>query len=85
MRRTDALRKIAIREEIRDVLLGKVNARRDIFELVLHCERGYREEIGSAATRLGMSEDAIPALYLESVDWAQQVLSGRSGVGSKPA
>ena len=78
------LREIAIREEIRDALLGKVNALRDIFEPVRHYERGYWEEKGSPATRLGMSEDAVPALYLESVDWAQQILSGHSGVGSKP-
>src|SRR5580700_11957742 len=68
MRVPDVLREIAIREEIRDALLGKVNALRDICELVLHYEPGYWEEIGSAAIRLGMSEDAVPALYLESVD-----------------
>jgi c-di-GMP-related signal transduction protein len=60
MRMPDVLREIAIREEIRDALPGKVNGLRGIFELVLHRERGYWEEIGSAATRLGMSEDAIP-------------------------
>jgi c-di-GMP-related signal transduction protein len=62
-----------------------VNALRDIFELVLHYERGCWEEIGSAAAHLGMSEDAVPALYIESVDWAQQILSGRSEGESKPA
>lgn len=85
MRMPDVLREIAIREEIRDALLGKVNALRDVFELVLHYERGYWEEIGSAVTRPGMSDDAMPTLYLESVDWAQQILSGHGGVGSKPA
>ena len=43
---------------------------RDSFELVLHYERGYWEEMGSAAVYLAVSEDAVPALYLESVDWA---------------
>jgi EAL and modified HD-GYP domain-containing signal transduction protein len=74
----DVLREIAIREEIRDAL-------RDICELVLHYEPGYWEKIGSAAIRLGMSEDAVPALYLESVDRAQQILSGRSEAESRPA
>jgi hypothetical protein len=50
MRMPDVLREIAIREEIRNALLGKVNALRDVFELVLHYERGYWEEIGSAVT-----------------------------------
>jgi c-di-GMP-related signal transduction protein len=85
MRVPDVLREIAIREEIRDALLGKVNALRDICELVLHYEPGYWEEIGSAAIRLGMSEDAVPALYLESVDRAQQILSGRTEAESRPA
>lgn len=68
---------IAIREDIRDALLGKVNPLRDSFELVLHYERGYWEEMGSAAVHLAVSEDAVPALYLESVDWAQQIWSER--------
>ncbi len=38
-----------------------------------------------AATRLGMSEEAVPALYLESVDWAQQIPSGRTEAESRPA
>jgi hypothetical protein len=32
----------------------------------------------SAVVHLGVSEDVVPALYLESVDWAQQILSERS-------
>jgi hypothetical protein len=54
------VREIAIRKDIRDALLGKVNPLRDIFELVLHYERGYWEEMGSAAVHLGVSEDAVP-------------------------
>jgi hypothetical protein len=65
------------RRKFRPGQIGKV--------LVLHYERGYWEEIGSAATRLGMSEGAVPALYLESVDWAQQILSGRTEAESRPA
>jgi c-di-GMP-related signal transduction protein len=63
MRMPDGLREIAIREQIRDALLAKVNALPDIFELVLHYERGYWEEIGSPAARLGMSEDAVRAQW----------------------
>lgn len=85
MRMPDVLREIALQEETRDALLGKVNALRDIFELVLHYEPGYWEKIGSAAIRLGVSEDAVPALYLESVDRAQQILSGRTEAESRPA
>jgi c-di-GMP-related signal transduction protein len=75
MRMPDVLREIAIREEIRDALLGKTNRLRDIFEFVRNYERGCWQEIGPMAARLGISESAIPPLYVEAVDRARQILS----------
>ena len=64
MRMPDVLREIAIREEIRDALLGKVSALRDISEMVLHDEPGDWEEIGSAAIRLGMKRRCCSRVVL---------------------
>ncbi|MFZ3215587.1 MAG: HDOD domain-containing protein [Candidatus Acidiferrales bacterium] len=84
MRMAEVLKEIAIREEIRDALLGKANELRDIFEFALHYERGCWKEIGPSAARLGICEDAIPSLYVESVEWARQMLSGSKEELSPP-
>jgi c-di-GMP-related signal transduction protein len=72
----DVLKEIAIREDIRDALLGKSNKLRDIFEFVRNYERGCWEEISSSAARLGIREDAIAPVYVEAVEWARQMFSG---------
>jgi EAL and modified HD-GYP domain-containing signal transduction protein len=76
MRMPDVLKEIAIREDIRDALLGNANKLRDIFEFVRNYERGCWEEISAAAARMGIREDAIPPLYVEAVEWARKMLSG---------
>jgi EAL and modified HD-GYP domain-containing signal transduction protein len=77
MRMPDVLREITIHPEIRDALMGKANKLREIFEFALNYERGHWEEIGPSAARLGIQEDMIPALYVEAVEWARQMLFPR--------
>jgi c-di-GMP-related signal transduction protein len=84
MRMPDVLKEVPIREEIRDALLGEANSLRDVLEFVLNYERGNWEEITIAAARMGVNEDAIPALYLESLDWAQLILGGSRKEELKP-
>jgi len=85
MRMPDVLKEIAIGDEIRDALLGNTNRLREIFDFVLNYERGRWDEIGPAAARLGIREDAIPALYMEAVEWAGRMLSGAEETASSPA
>jgi c-di-GMP phosphodiesterase len=75
LRMPDVLKEIAIREDIRDALLGKMNRLRDILEFVRNYEQGFWQEIGLTAARLGIEEDVIPALYVSAVEWARQILS----------
>jgi c-di-GMP-related signal transduction protein len=84
MRMPDVLKEIAIREDIRDALLGKANRLRDIFEFVRNYERGCWEEISMSAARLGIREDAVTPLYMEAVEWARQMLSGHEETAPKP-
>lgn len=84
MRMPDVLKEIAIRDDIRDALLGKTNKLRDIFDFVRNYERGCWEEISSSAARLGIQEDAISALYIEAVEWARQMLSGHEEAVEQP-
>lgn len=76
MHMPDVLKGIAIREDIRDALLGKTNKLRDMFEFVRNYGRGCWEEISFSASRLGIHEDVIPPLFVEAVEWARQMLSG---------
>jgi len=82
MRMPDVLREITIHQEIRDALMGKANKLREIFEFALNYERGRWEEIGPAAAQLGIQEDVIPALYVEAVEWARQILSPQQEIVS---
>ncbi len=84
MRMPDVLKEIAIREDIRDALLGKTNKLRDIFDFVRNYERGCWEEISALAARLGIREDAIPPLYVEAVEWARKMLSGDEATVAVP-
>ena len=85
MRMPDVLKEIAIGDEIRDALLGNTNRLREIFDFVLNYEQGRWDEIGPSAARLGIREDAIPALYMEAVEWAGRMLSGAEETVSSPA
>lgn len=82
---SEVLKEIAIGAEIRNALLGKSNGLRKILELVMNYERGNWDEISREARSLGIADEAITERYLESVDWAQQVLSGHSAAELKPA
>ena len=85
MRMPDVLKEIAIGEEIRNALLGKSNALRRILDVVLNYERGNWDEISQAAANLGVRDEVITERYLESVDWAQQVVSGHNASDLNPA
>jgi EAL and modified HD-GYP domain-containing signal transduction protein len=76
MQMQDALAEIAISEEIRAALLGERNKLRELFDLALKYEMGSWDALAVDAKRLGVPEAAIPDLYMESMDWARNLLSG---------
>jgi c-di-GMP-related signal transduction protein len=82
---SDVLREISIGEDIRNALLGKSNGLRKILDLVMNYERGNWDEISREARGLGFADEVIIERYLDSVDWAQQVLSGHNDSELKPA
>lgn len=82
---SEVLKEITIGEDIRKALLGKSSALCQILDLVLNYERANWNEISRAAAALGIADEVITERYLESVDWAQQVLSGHSAGELKPA
>jgi c-di-GMP-related signal transduction protein len=81
----DVLDEITVSKVIRDALLGKSNALQEVFELVVQYEKGRWDQMVKWAARSGIDEARIVPLYSESVDWAQQVLSGSTAQGLDPA
>ena len=76
MKMQDVVHEITIAEEIRDALLGNHNKLRDIFDVAVKYEMGCWDALAADAKRLRIPENAIPELYVESVEWARSVLSG---------
>ena len=70
----DVLKEIKLREEIRDALLGGENPLREIFDLVLHYERGCWTEVGRRAAALSVDVGSLSPLYFEAVNWAEGTL-----------
>ena len=70
-----------IADEIKAALLGEENRLRDVFEYVLAYERGDWEKLSERAGALGLGDDGIPKLYMDTVEWAhksfEEVQAGR--------
>jgi c-di-GMP-related signal transduction protein len=84
MEMADVIREIPIRREIREALLGERNTLREILDIALLYEKASWDALQEAAARLGIIEDAIPAMYLQAVDWAKDVLSGHTVEEGEP-
>jgi c-di-GMP-related signal transduction protein len=76
------LEEIAIREEIRDALLGRDNQFRRVMDVALLYETGSWDGLDEAAARLKIDSDAIPDRFIEAVDWAGSTIRGQRIDGS---
>jgi len=85
MKMEDILEEIAIRDEIRQALLGGHNAFRDIFDIVKLYEKGSWAEFEAACGRVGIPAEAGTELYMSSTDWALAMLSGEELTETKSA
>jgi len=77
MKMADVVDEIVIDEQIREALLGRNNRLREVFDLAIKYEMGRWDALGADAKRLRITENAIPDLYVESVEWARSVFSDR--------
>ena len=78
MKMADVLKEITIHEGIRDALLGKENALRNVFELALKYEMGKWDELSRDAYDLKIPEHLIPDLYVRALEWTSGLLSGHA-------
>jgi len=69
------LGEIPVSDDIKFALLGGAGKFRDVYEIVLNYETGSWEPLLQALKRVRISEELLPQLFLQSLDWANQVSS----------
>ncbi len=68
----EILEGLLIAPEIKDALMGRPTLLGLVYKLVVAYERAKWEEISELAAKINLPEEEIPALYAESVSWADQ-------------
>lgn len=66
---------VPVQKEIKQALLGHAGPFRDVYDIVLNYEAGTWTPVLEATGRLRINESLLPELFLQSLDWANQVLS----------
>lgn len=69
------LDELPISEDVKNALLGEVNDFWFIYDLILAYEKADWKQVTKRAASLGISEKAIPSLYHQSVEWADEIYS----------
>ena len=67
------LERISISEVVRNTLLGKQTEFSKIHQMVSAYETADWQTISRLASELGIEEDKIAKIYLESIEWAEQI------------
>jgi c-di-GMP-related signal transduction protein len=75
MRMSDVLAEIPADPEIQKALLGRPSRYRLIFDVVLDYESGTWEQLAHSARHVGLHEQFLPDLYLQSVRRVTEVLA----------
>jgi EAL and modified HD-GYP domain-containing signal transduction protein len=69
-------------DDVKYALLGMKSKYREVFELVVDYQNGNWEQFARSAKKLSLDEAIVPRLYLEAVDWADQIASLKSDSGA---
>ncbi|MGD8543449.1 MAG: HDOD domain-containing protein [Desulfobacteraceae bacterium] len=65
------LRKLPLSQGIKEALVGRSGPLGEVLQVVLAYERGGWRALSELCGRVGISEEALPALYRETLAWAQ--------------
>ena len=71
----EVLGSMRLSNEVKNALLGLKSKYREVFELVVNYQNGNWERFERSAKKLALNAAIVPKLYLESVDWADQIAS----------
>lgn len=72
---SSVLEGLPVPNEIKEALLGQPGMFRDVYEIVSNYETGTWEPLLQALGRAHVKEESVPELFLNSLDWANQVIS----------
>jgi len=75
MQMVDVLVDIPVNDDMKKALLGRPSRYRPIFEVVLDYESGTWEQLAHSSRHVGLHEQYLPDLYLQSVRWVTAVLA----------
>jgi c-di-GMP-related signal transduction protein len=78
----EVLGSMRLSDEVKNALLGMKSKYREVFELVVHYQSGNWERFERSAKKLALNAAIVPKLYLESVDWADQIASLKTDPGA---
>jgi EAL and modified HD-GYP domain-containing signal transduction protein len=64
------LAELPVRSEIKDALLARTGMYWQLLELATAHERADWEEVSVLASKTGMNEEQVSAVYVSAVDWS---------------
>jgi EAL and modified HD-GYP domain-containing signal transduction protein len=73
VRMEDALRQVPLQEDARAALEGRDSPLRTVLDLVVAYEEGDWHKVGELSRLLGVPEEALAPLYVESLEWTRKV------------
>jgi c-di-GMP-related signal transduction protein len=76
----EILNEISLIEDVEAALLGEDNKLKQVFDLNLSYEKGEWKNVAELSTGLKLDEAKLPALYLEAVEWANEIF--KAGVSA---
>ncbi len=76
------LEQLPLPQAVKQALRGEPGIYHDVLELLTSYERGDWQSCGELAQRIGISETATSALYIDSLEWARLVTSDSGGTGT---
>lgn len=71
----EVLEQLPLAEETKDALLGNEGRYRDVFELVVAYEKIEWANVSEYAKKLGIDQLKVADYYIESLNWANQLLT----------
>lgn len=71
------LKKLPLSETIKHALAGEKNAMNSYLELAASYQRADWESVAQNAFGLGISQEKLPAIYLDAIGWADAVFSSK--------
>ena len=78
----EILDSMRLSKDVKNALLGAKSRYKEVFDLVVNYQGGNWEQFAQSAKKLSLAETTVPKLYVESVEWADQITSLKEDSGT---